>query len=110
MNEKKFKNKVIVITGAGGTLCSEMARNLAVQGAKVALLGRTIEKLQKVEKEISHNGGIAISISTDVTNQEQVEFAFKKVIDTFGRCDILINGAGGNQPDAVTTVNEFIPQ
>lgn len=110
MNEKKFKDKVAVITGAGGTLCSEMARNLARQGVKVALLGRTIEKLQKVEKEISQNGGIAISVSTDVTDQEQVELAFKKVKDSFGRCDILINGAGGNQPDAVTNVSEFNPQ
>jgi hypothetical protein len=110
MNEQKFKGKVAVITGAGGTLCSEMARNLARQGVKVALLGRTIEKLQKVEKDISQNGGIAISISTDVTDQEQVELGFKKVKDSFGRCDILINGAGGNQPDAVTTVSEFNPK
>lgn len=107
MNEQKIKDKVAVITGAGGTLCSEMARNLARQGVKVALLGRTIEKLKKVEEEISQNGGVAISISTDVTDQEQVESAFKKVKDSFSRCDILINGAGGNQPDAVTTVSEF---
>jgi NAD(P)-dependent dehydrogenase (short-subunit alcohol dehydrogenase family) len=105
--EKKLQNKVAVITGAGGTLCSEMAKNLAQQGAKVALLGRSLNKLQKVEKEIIHKGGRAISVSTDVTNQEQVETARIKILDTFGTCDILVNGAGGNQPDAITTINEF---
>jgi NAD(P)-dependent dehydrogenase (short-subunit alcohol dehydrogenase family) len=106
MNQN-LTNKVAVVTGAGGTLCSEMARNLAAQGAKVALLGRNLSKLQKTEKDITDNGGIAISISTDVTNEEQVETARIKILETFGTCDILVNGAGGNQPDAVTTLNEF---
>lgn len=106
MNQN-LTNKVAVVTGAGGTLCSEMARNLAAQGAKVALLGRNLSKLQKTEKEITDNGGIAISISTDVTNEEQVEAARIKILETIGVCDILVNGAGGNQPDAITTLNEF---
>lgn len=106
MNQK-LKNKVAVVTGAGGTLCSEMALNLAAQGAKVALIGRNLNKLQKTEKEITENGGIAISISTDVTNEDQVIAARNKILDAFGPCDILVNGAGGNQPDAVTTLNEF---
>ena len=105
--EKKLSNKIAVVTGAGGTLCSEMARNLAAQGAKIALLGRSLDKLKITEKEILDKGGIAISISTDVTNEEQVEAARIKIIDAFGSCDILVNGAGGNQPDAVTTLNEF---
>lgn len=100
-------NKVAVVTGAGGTLCSEMARNLAAQGAKVALIGRNLNKLRKTEKDITDNGGIAISISADVTNEEQVETARIKILEAFGPCDILVNGAGGNQPDAVTTLNEF---
>jgi len=105
--EKKLVNKVAVVTGAGGTLCSEMARNLAAQGAKVALLGRNLKKLQITEKEITDWGGIAMSISTDVTNEEQVEAARIKILEAFGTCDILVNGAGGNQPDAVTTLNQF---
>jgi NAD(P)-dependent dehydrogenase (short-subunit alcohol dehydrogenase family) len=105
--EMKLINMVVVVTGAGGTLCSEMARNLASQGAKVALLGRSLKKLQKTEKEITDVGGIAISISTDVTNEEQVEAARIKIMDVFGPCDILVNGAGGNQSDAVTTLNKF---
>lgn len=106
MNDN-LKNKVAVITGAGGTLCSEMAKDLARQGAKVALLGRSLDKLQIVEKEIIQNGGIAISVSTDVTSLEQVESARIKILDAFGPPDILVNGAGGNQPDAITTINEF---
>ena len=105
--EKKLINKVVVVTGAGGTLCSEMARNMAAKGAKVALLGRSLDKLKITEKEITEKGGIAISISTDVTSEEQVERARIKIKEAFGTCDILINGAGGNQTDAITTINEF---
>jgi NAD(P)-dependent dehydrogenase (short-subunit alcohol dehydrogenase family) len=105
--KNQLKDKVAVITGAGGTLCSEMARSLGLQGVKVALLGRSLEKLQNVETEIIKNGGHAISLSTDVTNLEQVESGRKKVNEVFGTCDILINGAGGNQPDAITTISEF---
>ena len=104
---KKLNDKIIVVTGAGGTLCSEMARDLAMQGAKVALIGRNLEKLKKVEQEITQNGGVAISVSADVTDQSQVEAASIKITDAFGACDILINGAGGNQSDAVTTISEF---
>lgn len=104
---KKLKDKIIVVTGAGGTLCSAMAIDLAQQGAKLVLIGRSLEKLKKVEQEIIQNGGTAISISADVTDQSQVEAARTKIKDAFGLCDILINGAGGNQPDAVTTINEF---
>lgn len=105
-----LKGKVVVVTGAGGTLCSEMAKNLAGQDAKVALLGRNLEKLQKVEKEITKNGGFAISLSTDVTSLEQVETTRDKILDAFGTCDILINGAGGNQPDALTTISKYDEQ
>jgi len=101
----KLKNKVAVVTGAGGALCSEMAKNLAAQGAHVALLGRNLEKLKKVESEIDNAN--VLSVSTDVTSQEQVEAARDQVMNHFGSCDILINGAGGNQPEAVTTVSEF---
>ncbi len=104
---KKLNDKIAVVTGAGGTLCSEMARNLARQGAKVALIGRTLAKLEKVEREITENGGIALSVPADVTDEIQVQAARLKIADTFGTCDILINGAGGNQADAVTTINGF---
>lgn len=101
------KEKIAVITGAGGTLCSEMARELAKQGMKVALIGRDIKKLNLVENEIKDAGGFAISVSADVANLEAVEGARSIIEKELGFCNILINGAGGNQTQAVATINEF---
>lgn len=100
-------NKVAIVTGAGGTLCSEMAKDLAKQGYKVALLGRTLEKLKIVEAEIQSQGGIAISISADVSNENSIIEANEIIIKELGYFSVLINGAGGNQLEAFTNVNEF---
>lgn len=105
--DKERKQKIAVITGAGGELCSEMARNLADQGVRVALLGRTLKKLKNVEDAITKKGGDAISVQADVTKQVELEEAQFEIEKRFGTCDILINGAGGNQADAVTTINKF---
>ena len=99
--------KVAVVTGAGGTLCSVMAVELAQKGYKVALIGRTLASLTEVETKIKANGGAALSVAADVCDQEQVENAKEKIHETLGLCSVLINGAGGNQADAITTVNEF---
>lgn len=101
------ESKVAVVTGAGGTLCSEMARNLASQGYKVALLGRTLEKLKIVEKEIADKGGIAISVAVDVSDEESVKQANTVIKRELGSCSVLINGAGGNQMEALTNTTEF---
>lgn len=100
-------SKVAVVTGAGGTLCSEMARNLAGQGYKVALLGRSMDKLQRVEAEIKQAGGTAISIAADVADEASIKAAHAVVSEAFGPCTVLINGAGGNQMDALTNTTEF---
>jgi NAD(P)-dependent dehydrogenase (short-subunit alcohol dehydrogenase family) len=102
-----IKNKVAIVTGAGGTLCSVMAINLAAQGYKVALLGRTIEKLKAVEDKIIKSGGIAISVSTDVSDEASVIAAKEKIEKELGVCTVLINGAGGNQNEALTNITEF---
>lgn len=107
MKNKSANYSVAVVTGAGGTLCSEMAKALAKRNIKVMLIGRTLDKLLSVEEEIRNDGGIASSITADVTDEEQVKKAFRKTIDELGTPDILINGAGGNQPEAVTSVNTF---
>ena len=101
------QSRIAVVTGAGGTLCSEMARDLARQGYKVALLGRSIEKLKVVENQINEAGGISISISTDVANEDSVNQAKAIVEKELGICSLLINGAGGNQPEALTGITEF---
>lgn len=107
MNDNPFKNKVAVVTGAGGTLCSAMARYLAQKGAKVALLGRTLEKLQVVEQQITARGGQASSLAGDVTDENRLREVHKIVNELLGPVDFLINGAGGNQMEAITTINEF---
>ncbi|MEM1135367.1 MAG: SDR family NAD(P)-dependent oxidoreductase [Bacteroidota bacterium] len=100
-------HKVAVVTGAGGTLCSAMAKDLAQQGYKVALLGRTLDKLKVVEAEIVAADGIAFSISADVTNESSVKEAAGKIEKELGSCTVLINGAGGNQNEALPNISEF---
>ena len=101
------QNKVAVVTGAGGTLCSEMARSLASQGYKVALLGRRLDKLKLVEDEIKAAGGEAISVSTDVADETSVTEAKDFIEKELGVAVVLINGAGGNQNEALTNIPEF---
>ncbi len=102
-----FKNKVAVVTGAGGTLCSQIAKDLASYGAKVVLVGRTEEKLSKVYDEITSLGGKAMVFPCDVTDTASVEKLALKVKETFGNCDMLINGAGGNNIKAMPTITKF---
>lgn len=102
--------RIAVVTGAGGTLCSEMSRALAKQGIGVALLGRDMHKLKSVESEIIASGGTAISISTDVISEVEVINARNEILEKLGHCSILINGAGGNQLEAVTTFTVFNPK
>ena len=104
---KEFQNKVAVITGAGGVLCSVMAQALAEQGARVALLDLKQENAQKVADEIKAKGGQAIGVACNVLDIESLRAAHKAVVDAFGPCDILINGAGGNHPKG-TTSNQFL--
>lgn len=102
-----LEGKVAVITGGGGVLCSAMAKELAKQGVAVAILNRTLEKGEKVVKEINESGGKAIAVECNVLNEEQVKLAEEIVRKEFGICDILINGAGGNHPKANTTNEVF---
>lgn len=100
-------NKVAVITGGSGVLCSAMAVELARQGVKVAVLGRTASKVEAVVDTIKQNGGTALGVACDVTDVASVEEAAKQVEQQLGRCNILINGAGGNQASANTTNETF---
>ena len=102
-----LKGKVAVVTGGAGVLCSDFARALAVCGAKVAILGRTLSKAEAVAEEICAAGGEAIAVQVDVTNKESVVAAHEEVLVKLGKCDILINGAGGNHPRATTDAEYF---
>lgn len=92
--------KVAVVTGGSGILCGAMAKALATRGARVAILGRTPEKNSAMLAEIKALGGTAIGVLADVLDQQALETARQQVMDTWGRIDILINGAGGNIPGA----------
>lgn len=97
-----LSGKVAVVTGAGGVLCSEFAKVLARAGAKVALLNRTQEKAQKYADQINAEGGVAIAYGCNVLDKAQTYAVAEQVLADLGPCDILINGAGGNNPKATT--------
>ena len=94
--------KVAVVTGAGGVLCSAFAKVLARAGAKVALLDLNEEAAQKFADEITAEGGAAKGYKCNVLEKENCLAVAEAVKADFGTCDILINGAGGNNPRATT--------
>ncbi len=104
-----FKNKTVVVTGAAGVLCSCFAEEFAHQECNVALLGRTYSKVKELEDRLTAKGYSAFAVECDVTDVESVKKAKKAVNDKFGRCDILLNGAGGNHPNGNTTKDIFEP-
>ncbi|WP_438444057.1 SDR family oxidoreductase [Gorillibacterium sp. sgz5001074] len=104
-----LKDKVIVITGAGGVLCSEFARVLAECGAKVALLDRNYEAASQCTEALVAKGYTAKAYGCDVLDKESLLKVREEVRRDLGTCDILINGAGGNNPRATTTKEYYEP-
>jgi len=104
-----LNGKVAVITGGAGVLCREFAKALALCGARVAILNRTVSKAETVAEEIKAMGGDAIAVQVDVTDKASVEAAHQEVLAKYGKCDILINGAGGNNARANTDKEYFEP-
>jgi len=100
-------NKVCVVTGAGGVLCSHFAKVLARAGAKVALLDLNEEAAKGYADEIVAEGGVAKAYSCNVLDKAICDEVAKKVLTDLGPCDILINGAGGNNPKATTDKEYF---
>jgi NAD(P)-dependent dehydrogenase (short-subunit alcohol dehydrogenase family) len=95
-----LKDKVAVITGAGGTLGSEVSRSLAGAGVKVALLTRNRSSVEALVAEIKQGGGIAIPFETDILSKEALTRSKDIIVQQLGRVDILLNIAGGNLPGA----------
>lgn len=102
----EFKDKVVVVTGAGGVLCGYMAKEFAKAGAKVALLDLNQEAAQKFVDDIEATGGVAKAYKANVLDKDNLEEVRQAVLSDLGSTDILVNGAGGNNPKA-TTDNEF---
>lgn len=106
MNKNVFgtdlTGKVAVVTGAGGVLCSSFAKTLAAAGAKVALLDINEEAAQGFADEITAEGGIAKAYKCNVLDKDSCNAVADAVMADLGPCDILLNGAGGNNPRATT--------
>jgi NAD(P)-dependent dehydrogenase (short-subunit alcohol dehydrogenase family) len=102
MNDSLFdlSGQVAVVTGANGVLISAMARELGARGCKVALLSRNAQKLESLAADMTAAGGTVLALPCDVTSRESVETAAAAVLEAWGRVDLLVNGAGGNSPDA----------
>lgn len=106
-----LSGKTAVVTGGSGTLCSAMAYGLAICGAKVAIIGRNKEKLAYVSEKLTkdaldeYNKNVIIKgYSCNVINKDELSAAYETIKNELGSCDILINGAGGNQPGAITSI------
>ncbi|MFD0861601.1 SDR family oxidoreductase [Sungkyunkwania multivorans] len=100
-------SKTIVITGAGGVLCGTMALALAKEGHNIAVLDLRKEAADDMADFIKNEGGNAIGVAANVLEKETLEKAKVAINEAFGKCDILINGAGGNHPLG-TTSNPFL--
>lgn len=101
-----YTNKVVIVTGAGGLICGAMARAFAQSGAKVAALDLNEDAVKKLADELNAEGFVCKGYKANVLEKDSLEEVHKAVLSDFGPCDILINGAGGNNPKA-TTDNEY---
>jgi NAD(P)-dependent dehydrogenase (short-subunit alcohol dehydrogenase family) len=102
-------SKVVVVTGGGGVLCSTLAKALAKEGHKIAVLDLKIDAANEVAEQINTEGGMAIGFAANVLEKDSLENAKKEVNSQLGFCDILINGAGGNHPLG-TTSNPYLEE
>ena len=105
-----FSDKVAVVTGAGGIICSQVAKDLAAMGITVVLVGRTLEKLEKTAQDIREQGGTCTCYPCDVTDEKAVYALADTVYETYGRIDYLVNGAGGNNAKAQPNITAFDPR
>ena len=103
-----IKDRVVAITGGTGVLGESMVEYLAAHGAKVAVMARNKEKGEKLVNKVKSNGGEAMFLVTDVTNEIVLKQNALEIIATYGRIDVLINGAGGNMPGATIGPNSNI--
>ena len=101
-----FSGKVVVITGAGGVICGTMARAFAQAGAKVAALDLNEEAVKKLADELKAEGFVCEGYKANVLDPDALKAVHEAVLADLGPCDILVNGAGGNNPRA-TTDNEY---
>ncbi|WP_300285491.1 SDR family oxidoreductase [uncultured Alistipes sp.] len=102
------QDRVIVITGATGVLGRPMVLHFAEQGARVVFMGRRAEAGLALQQEASRGAGSAEFIACDVLDKTRIEAAYDRIMERYGRIDVLINGAGGNMPGATIAPDETI--
>ena len=105
-----LKDKTVVITGGGGVLCGMFAKALAKTGAKIAVLDLNLDAANSVAAEIEKDGGIAKCYAANVLDIDIMRGVRDEIAKDFGICDILINGAGGNNPKGTTTKEYLFPE
>ena len=110
MNLFDLTDRVVVLTGATGVLGTSIISYFALQGAKVVLVvrERSIEKGECIAQDIRNAGGDALCVIADVMNKESLEAACAKVMEKYGRVDVLMNAAGGNMPAATVAPDKTI--
>jgi NAD(P)-dependent dehydrogenase (short-subunit alcohol dehydrogenase family) len=104
-NPFKLTGKVAVVTGGAGVLCSALCRMLVAEGVKVAVLDLNVGTAENLAAELRSSGGEAIGLACNVLDKASIEAAASQVLAAFGRVDILLNGAGGNKPQATTSAD-----
>jgi len=108
MNELNLKDKVAVITGGAGVICSVMAKSLAAEGVKTVILDLDKDSATAVANEVETEFKTpSIGVSASVLDKASLEAALKEIMNAFGSIDILVNGAGGNSPAATTKVEKM---
>jgi NAD(P)-dependent dehydrogenase (short-subunit alcohol dehydrogenase family) len=108
MNDLNLKDKVAVITGGAGIICSTMARSLASHGVKTVILDLNRDAAINVAKQIEKEFNTpSMGVSASVLDKTSLETAKKEIHEKFGSIDILINGAGGNSPEATTKLEKM---
>jgi NAD(P)-dependent dehydrogenase (short-subunit alcohol dehydrogenase family) len=98
-----LEGKTAAVTGGGGVLCSAIARSMVAAGARVAVLDHKKHQADSVAHLIQSEGGQAVGIECDVLIKNSVTAAAEQILEQYGGIDILVNGAGGNRPQATTT-------
>ncbi len=108
--ETDLKNKTVIVTGGGGILCGMFAKAFAACRANVAVLDLNEAAAEKVAEEIKNDGGTAKAYKANVLDREGLEKVYDEIKKDFGECDILLNGAGGNNPKGSTTKDYLMPE
>lgn len=103
-----IKGKVVIITGGYGVLGTSMADYLASNGAKVGILGRSLEKGESLAKELREKGYDVTFFKSDVMDQVNLEYCREQILKKYGKIDVLINAAGGNMPGATIPPDKTI--